>query len=225
MKNIIFLPLLLSTSLLPAIERSTVTWGAGGLSVGLLRINLSGMNSLLLKHGYPEIPRNLLFIGGGGVGVINGVVPAGGYGFVGYIRKGKNNKYISVTYGGGGFEPGYGYGTKEIFVGIVVTIGGFGLNLQVGKRPERFPTAEGILEDPSITRAANITGRGLTVGLSLIGYYRIGILTLGGKLSKLFFPIFHWRSYDLGVDLPELPSPNSAILYGLDIYCGGPPPE
>jgi hypothetical protein len=203
-----------------AVEKSTAAVGMGGLIIGRLKLDVGDLNSMLTKYGYPEIPQKLFLFGGCGYGIVDGTQIMGGYGFIGGFNKGLGNRFISLGYGGGGFASGLGYNTRETFVGIMLTIGGFGMDLKLTKRPEKLSSAEEILDEPSVTSTSHINGGALYISLGVIANYRTGNSIIGMNFGKMFFPGFKWKT-ELGTELLDLPAIKSARYCFLDLLWGG----
>lgn len=151
-----------------AISQSKTSGGEGYFMVGMQKIDVKNLNSLLRLNNYPSLDESYTSVGGGGYGIVNNFVIGGeGHGLIGTEVSNQNYK-VNLTAGYGMFNIGYviynNYGLK-IFP--LVGFGAGGIDLRINEKTSLDFTD--VLNNPK--RGSSLSMAGLMLNIGVNGGY------------------------------------------------------
>lgn len=162
--------------------------GFGGISIGPVYTDLSSLNSILKDYGYKEFGNIFVTVGGEGFGKIDRIILGGkGFGNINNMYSDNGNNVIMLNIGGGFFNVGYSvFEWDGGFTGIVIGIGGYGLNMTISSSSLTNNSFKGILINPAYQTVIYTGGFALSLEWKtlLVVYEFVGIeLNIGGIYS------------------------------------------
>jgi hypothetical protein len=189
----LFSGLLFFTPLLPndlkAQDVSLLRGGGGFIGVGVRALDVSDLNSILDRNGYPTFQRHVLAFGGGGYLLRERILfGAEGYGLTSQREDRSDGEFSTRLTGGfGTLNVGYlASHSERLSVYPMLGVGGAGIQLAIDERSA--PTFDEILQNPG--RGSDLATASLVVTMSLGADYllspRRGLRRRGaGRVSGL----------------------------------------
>ncbi len=153
-----------------AISQDKTSGGEGYFMIGMQKIDVKNLNTLLKQYNYPALDENYVSLGGGGYGIVNNFVIGGeGHGLIGSTISNANYK-LNSSAGYGVFNVGYviyhNYGLK-IFP--LIGFGGGGIDLTIYEKSSL--DFNDIMHNPK--RGSSLSLGGLMFNLGLNGTYKL----------------------------------------------------
>ncbi len=158
----------LTLSFNQVIGQSKKTGGEGYFMVGMQKIDVKNLNSLLRLYNYPVLDEYYTFIGGGGYGIINNFVIGGeGQGLIGTEVSNQNYK-LNLNAGYGMFNMGYViYNHSGLKLFPLIGFGAGGIDLRINEKASLDFTD--VLNNPK--RGSSLSLAGLMINLGVNGSY------------------------------------------------------
>lgn len=201
--NLLVVILFFSLQINTAIGQTKIAGGEGYFMVGIQKIDIKNLNSLLTRYNYPSFDESFATIGGGGYGFINNfVIGGGGHGLIGRDI-GNSNYKMNLTAGYGLFDLGYiVYSTTNFKLFPLFGLGGGGIDLRINEKSSL--DFNDVLNNPK--RGSTLTVGGLIFNFGLNGTYNIdfngnrdekGGLTIGFSAGYThFLQIGNWFLFE-----------------------------
>lgn len=185
-----------------AISQTKTSGGEGYFMVGMQKIDVKNLNSLLRVYDYPVLDESYTSIGGGGYGLVNNFVIGGeGHGLIGSEVSNQNYK-VNLTAGYGMFNIGYLlHNDSGLKIFPLVGFGGGGIELRINEKASLDFTD--VLSNPK--RGSSLSLGGLMLNVGLNGNYVINFneeKSFGGILIGLsagytyFLKLGNWTLFE-----------------------------
>jgi len=108
---------------MPAMAAKQMGFGFGGPMFGMLTMDLSEVNTILVANGYAALPEQIFTYGGGGGAGVTGGLSVGGDGWGGSTSSLLDEKKAELSIGFGGMDIGYAAGGSDrslLVLGLVI---------------------------------------------------------------------------------------------------------
>jgi len=158
-----------------AVGQTRTSGGEGYFMVGMQKLDVKELNTILQQHNYPVLDENYVSLGGGGYGIVNNFVIGGeGHGLIGSEVSNANYR-LNLSAGYGMFNVGYViYHNFGLRIFPLIGFGAGGIDLTIYEKPS--PDFDDIMNNPK--RGSSLSLGGLMFNLGLNGSYT---LKFGGE--------------------------------------------